>query len=77
MVTTGVTIGFAVVELNPEGEEVQLYVFPGIGEDPIWVLAFRQMGLLAPALAGGAGLTVTTTLLLFVQPVAVMVSVRA
>jgi hypothetical protein len=34
------------------------------------------MALLAPALAAGKGLTVTTTLLLFVQPVAVMVSVK-
>jgi hypothetical protein len=34
------------------------------------------MALLAPALAGGVGLTVTTTLLLFIQPVAVMVSVK-
>jgi len=75
VVSRGVTIGFARVEVNPEGEEVQLYVFPGIGEAPIWVLAFRQMALLAPALAGGAGLTVTTTLLLFVQPVEVMVSI--
>jgi hypothetical protein len=69
-------IGFARVEVNPAGTEVQLYVFPAIGTDPIWVLAFRQMALLAPALAGGAGLTVTTTLLVFIQPVAVMVSVR-
>ena len=46
------------------------------GATPIWVLAFRQMALLAPALAAGKGLTVTTTLLLFLQPVAVMVSVK-
>jgi hypothetical protein len=39
------------------------------------VLAFRQIALFVPAFAAGAGLTVTTTLLLLVQPVAVMVSV--
>jgi hypothetical protein len=76
VVTRGVTVGFAEVEVNPAGTEVQLYVFPATGAEPICVLAFRQMALLAPAAAAGKGLTVTTTLLLFVQPVAVMVSVR-
>jgi hypothetical protein len=76
VVTRGVTVGFAEVEVNPAGTEVQLYVFPATGAEPIWVLEFRQMALLAPALAVGEGLTITSTLLLFVQPVAVMVSVR-
>jgi hypothetical protein len=56
--------------------EVQLYVFPTTGAAPICVLAFRQIALFAPAFATGRGLTVTTTLLMFVQPVAVMVSAR-
>ena len=68
------TLGLADVDVNPAGDDVQLYVFPTTATAPIDVLAFRQTALLAPATAAGNGFTVTTTLFVLVQPVAVMVS---
>jgi hypothetical protein len=74
--TRGETVGFARVEVNPAGTEVQLYVFPATGMEPIWVLSFWQITLFAPATAAGRGVTVTTTLFVFEQPVTVLVSVK-
>ena len=63
-------------EVNPAGDEVQLYVFPAIAAAPIVVLAFMQIDRFAPAFAAGCGLTVIVTLLLLKHPVAVIVSVK-
>ena len=76
VVTNGVTTGFDKVDVNPVGIDVQLYEFPGTGGAPICVLAFWQMSRFGPVTAAGNGLTVTVTLWLLVQPVAVMVSER-
>ena len=51
----------ASVEVNPAGDEVQLYELPGIDAAPIGVLVFRQMALLAPATAEVREFTVTFT----------------
>src|SRR5665648_633089 len=74
VVISGVTEGLAAVEANPTGAEVQLYVLPAMAPAPRVVLAFKQIALSAPATAAGNGLTVTTTLWVFVHPVAVIVS---
>ena len=75
MVTVGVTVGLADVEVHPTGLETQLYVFPETAAAPMLVLLPKQIALLPPVGAVGNGFTVTVRLLLFVQPVAVMVSV--
>ena len=49
-------------------------MLPVTAAAPICVLAFRQISLSVPATAAGNGFTVTTTLCVLVQPVAVMVS---
>jgi hypothetical protein len=49
-------------------------VLPATAVAPICVLAFRQIALSVPATAAGSGFTVTVTLCVLVQPVAVMVS---
>jgi hypothetical protein len=51
-------------------------VFPEIDAEPMAVELPKQIPLSLPVAADGAGLTVTVTLLLFEQPVAVVVSVR-
>ena len=51
-------------------------MLPATAAAPKVVLTFIQMALFAPALAAGNGLTVTVTLLVLEQPVAVIVSVR-
>jgi hypothetical protein len=77
VVSVGLTDGFLKVEVNPAGLELQLKVLvSGSREmDPRMVLAPWQMALSSPATACGNGFTVTTTLLLFVHPVPVIVSV--
>ena len=75
VVTTGLTDGFASVDVKPAGTELQLYVLPATAAAPITVLCPAQMILEVPATAAGNGLTVTTTLLLLAHPVAVIVSV--
>ena len=75
VVAVGATVGLADVEANPTGLENQLYVFPETSVAPILVLLPKQIALSPPVVASGNGFTVTTMLLLFVQPVAVMVSV--
>ena len=72
--TVGLTVGLAAVEVKPTGTDVQLYVLPGTAAAPRVVLVPEQIVLAAPAAAAGKGFTVTITLLLFVQPVAVIVS---
>ena len=76
MVTVGLTVGLARVEVNPAGTELQLKELPGVkvGGAPRVVLSFRQISLSVPAIASGNGFTVTVTLLLLLHPVAVMVS---
>ena len=76
VVTIGATVGLADVEENPTGLELQLYVFPETAAAPILVLLPKQIALSPPVVAVGNGFTVTIRLLLFAQPVAVMVSVR-
>ena len=76
MVTLGLTVGLARVEVKPAGTEVQLkeLLWYKVGGAPRVVLSCRQIALSAPATASGNGFTVTVTLLLLVHPVAVMVS---
>ena len=76
VVTVGATVGLATFDVNPAGLETQLYVFPETAAAPIVVLSPKQIALSPPVVAVGNGFTVTMRLLLFVQPVAVMVSVR-
>ena len=76
IVTFGFTVGFAIVELYPDGFELQLYVLPATADAPIWVVPPKQIARSLPATAAGNGFTVTVTLLLFTQPVLVLVSVR-
>ena len=75
MVTVGLTDGFASVEENPDGTELQLYVLPSTAAAPMVELSFKQMARLSPAVAAGSGFTVTVTLPVLLQPVSVMVSV--
>jgi hypothetical protein len=72
----GLTDGFALVEVNPEGELVQAYVIPVTEDEPIEVEPPVQMDLSAPAFAVGNGLTVITTVSLLIHPVDVFVTVR-
>ena len=71
----GLTVGFDNVDVNPDGEDAQLYVFPLTAVAPRAVFAPRQIDLSAPAAAAGNGFTVTTTLFDLKHPVSVMVSV--
>ena len=76
VVTVGDTVGFDVVEVNPIGFETHEYVLPDTAVAPIEVLTPIQIALSPPVEASGKGLTLTMALLLFEQPVAVIVSVR-
>ena len=76
VVTSGVTVGLANAEINPAGLETQLYVLPETETTPMLVLLPKQITLSPPVVAVGSGFMVTVRLLLFTQPVAVMVSVR-
>ena len=76
VVTSGVTVGLANAETNPAGLETQLYVLPETAVAPMLVLLPKQIALSLPVDAVGNGFTVTIMLLLLVQPVAVMVSVK-
>jgi len=51
-------------------------VLPGMAVEPMLVELPKQTPLSIPVAAAGSGFTVTFTLLLFEQPVAVIVSVR-
>ena len=55
VVTRGVTVGLAIVEVNPAGIEVQLNVLPETVTAPICVFEFRQIVLSVPAAAVGCG----------------------
>ena len=63
------------MEVNPLGEEVHEYVFPVTAVAPMEVEAPLQIVLSLPALAVGNGLTVITTVSLFIHPVDVLVTV--
>ena len=75
VVTIGLTVGLEVVEVKPAGTDAQLYVLPATAEAPIMVLPPKQIDWDTPALAAGKGFTEISTLLLLLQPVAVMISV--
>ena len=75
VVAVGLTLGFALVDVNPDGLDTQLYVEPLTDAAPMVVLDPLQMEALLPAFAVGNGFTVTTTLFILLQPVAVIVSV--
>ena len=49
-------------------------MLPVTAAAPICVLAFRQISLSVPATAEGSGFTVTVTLCVLLQPVAMIVS---
>ena len=72
----GLIEGLEIVEVNPEGLEVQLYVFPPTAVAPILVGEPLHTELLVPAFASGLGLIVIITLSYLEQPVAVMESVK-
>ena len=76
VVEAGVTDGFDEVEEKPDGELVQEYVWPAVDAAPIEIELPRQIAVLAITEAEGKVFTVTVTGFEFVQPVAVMVSVR-
>ena len=76
LVEVGFTLGLALVDVNPLGEDVQAYVIPVTEEEPIEVEPPLQILASAPAFAIGSGLTVITTVSLLVQPVAVLVDVK-
>jgi hypothetical protein len=61
------------VELNPAGDDVQLYVLPLTAVAPIMVDAPVQIDLSVPATADGNGLTVIVTDAVVLQPFAVTV----
>ena len=61
--------------MKPTGEDVHSYVEPATAAAPSTLEPPIQIALLVPALAAGNGLTVITTVPVFAQPVAVMVSV--
>jgi hypothetical protein len=72
----GETVGFADADVKPEGFELHEYVRPATAAAPSNFDPPRHIALLVPAFSVGNGLTVTTTVLVFEQPVAVMVCVR-
>lgn len=72
----GDTDGFELVELKPDGLDVQEYVFPETAEAPMVVLLPRQTDLFNPAFAKGNGFTVTVTVFELEHPVEVFVSVK-
>ena len=76
MVTVGLTVGSASVEVKPVGLETQLYVSPPTAVAPICVGVPAHIVAGLPALAVGNGFTVNVTLFVFVQEVAVIVSVN-
>ena len=75
VVTVGLTVGLARVEVNPAGNDVQLkaFILPFRGALRV-VLPFKQIALSAPAMAAGNGFTVTVTLWVLWHPVLMMVS---
>ena len=76
VVKVGLTDGLARVDTKPDGLEAQAYVWPPMAAAPMEVEANLQILLFAPALANGSGLMVMIAESVFLQPVAVMVSVR-
>ena len=76
MVTVGLTIGFAEVEVNPLGLLTHEYVLPMTAAAPIDAESPTQIAVFAAAAAAGSGFTDMVTAWELVQPVAVMVSVR-
>ena len=75
VVTLGATEGFALLEVNPEGLLVQLYVCPITDEEPTDVEPPAQIDFAEPTLETGRGFTVTITESDLVHPVAVIFSV--
>ena len=73
VVTVGATVGLETFDVKPAGDEVHEYVLPAVAAPPMVVELPLQIVALVPAAAGGAGLTVMTTELVLLQPVAVMV----
>ena len=59
MVTDGLTLGFELVEVNPPGLLVQLYVLPLTDAAPSVVELPLQIAVAVPTEADGNGLTVT------------------
>ena len=75
VVAVGFAVGFgSTVEFNP-ADGLQEYVLPMTEAPPIVVLPPKHMTLSVPAFAAGNGLTVTVTVFVLEQPVAVIVSV--
>lgn len=75
MFSVGETDGFETADVKPDGDDVQLYVRPAAEAEPMVVDPPAHITLFIPAVLAGNGLTVTTTVFVFTQPVAVMVSV--
>ena len=72
----GLTDGFELVEVNPLGLDVQLYVCPLVELPPIDVVEPLQMDFALPGVGVGSGLTVTLMESVLEHPVAVMLSVN-
>jgi hypothetical protein len=68
VVVVGLTVGFADVELNPEGELAHEYVLPATAVAPIVVEDPVQIVFAEPAAATGNEFTVTVTEFELTQP---------
>ena len=75
VVAAGLTLGLLLVEVNPEGLLVQLYVCPLVELAPTLTEVPLQIVLALATLAEGRGLTVIFTESDLLQPVEVIVSV--
>ncbi len=77
VVAVGLTFSDALAELNPDGDEFQLYVCPLMEAFmPIVTVLPEHIVVSFPAFTDGSGLTVIVTESDFVQPVVEFVSVR-
>jgi hypothetical protein len=76
VVTAGLTVGFAAVDVYPAGTDVQLYVLPATAAAPIGILDPEQIEPEVPAAAAGNGLTVIViaVLLLLLQLVVIFLA---
>ena len=68
VVTSGVTVGFEIVDVKPIGIEVQLYVLPVTGVAPRVVLVLKQIDLSVPGAATGSLLGVKITSFIVLVP---------
>src|SRR5207245_2006120 len=66
VVRTGITIGFAIKELNPGGLLLHEYLFPEIADEPKVSVLPKQMLVFTPAFIMGRIVSISTTLSLLI-----------